>query len=63
MLKPMPSLPPLCDAMAVLMPIELPVDVDQRAAAVAEIDRRVGLDEVLIDQGVFLRVGEPVRGH
>ena len=33
---------------------QLAVDVDQRAATVAEIDRRVGLNEVLVDEGVFL---------
>ena len=45
--KPMPSEPPVCEKIVLLMPIRLPARVDQRAAGVAGIDRRVGLDEVL----------------
>ena len=33
-------------APAVLIPISLPVDVDERAAGVAGVDGRVGLDHV-----------------
>ena len=47
MLKATPLLLPLCDAMAVLMPITSPSQVDQRAAAGAGVDRGVGLQEVL----------------
>ena len=45
--KPMPSTPRFLATMAVLMPTSSPLGVDQRAARVAEVDRRVGLDEVL----------------
>ena len=47
MAKPMPSLPPELLAMAVLMPMISPRRLHQRAAAVAGIDGRVGLQEVL----------------
>ena len=43
MAKPMPCASP---ATAVLMPMTLPLGVEQRAAAVAGVDRGVGLDEV-----------------
>ena len=48
MAKPMPMLPPLRDRMALLMPTSSPREVDQRAAGVAGIDGRVGLDEVFV---------------
>ena len=43
----MPMLPPDGDRICELMPISSPRGVDQRAAGVALVDRRVGLDEVL----------------
>ena len=43
--KPTPSLPPELLAMAVLMPMISPWRLHQRAAAVAGIDGRVGLEE------------------
>ena len=43
MAKPMPCASP---AMAVLMPMSAPPDIHERAAAVAGVDGRVGLDEV-----------------
>ena len=45
--KPMPSLPPELLAMAVLMPMISPRRLHKRAAAVAGIDGRVGLQKVL----------------
>ena len=45
--KPMPIEPPDCEKIVLLMPIRLPAAVDQRAAGIAGIDRRVGLDEIL----------------
>ena len=47
MANPTPWLPPLLDEMAVLMPITSPSQVHQRTAAVARIDRGIGLQEVL----------------
>ena len=44
---PMPSQPPLCERIATLIPTRRPGGVDQRAARVPGIDRRVGLNEVL----------------
>ena len=46
--KPRPMLPPEGDRICALMPTSSPCDVDQRAAGVALVDRRVGLQEVLV---------------
>ncbi len=46
--KPRPMLPSLGVRICELMPISSPVGVDERAAGVAVVDRRVGLQEVLI---------------
>ncbi len=56
--KPMPMLPPVRDRIAELMPTSSPVEVDQRAARVARVDRRVGLDEVLVALRVDARAPE-----
>ena len=48
MVNPIPSLPPELLAMAVLMPITSPAQVQQRAAAVAGVDGRIGLEEILV---------------
>ena len=34
--------------MAVLMPMTLPRSIDQRPAAIARVDRRIGLQEILM---------------
>ncbi len=46
--KPIPMLPPLREMIAELMPDELALEVHERAARVAGIDRRVRLNEVLV---------------
>ena len=46
----MPSLPPDCERMSVLIPTTTAVGVDERPAAVARVDRRVGLH---VDHRVF----------
>ncbi len=48
MAKPMPMLPPVRLKMAVLMPTTSPFEVEQGPARVAGVDRRVGLDEVVV---------------
>ena len=47
MAKPMPTEPPDCEKIMVLMPTSLPVHVDERAAGVAGVDGGVGLQEHL----------------
>ena len=44
----MPMLPPVRERIAELMPTSSPLEVHERAAGVAGVDRRVGLDEVLV---------------
>ena len=56
--KPMPMLPPDGERICELMPISSPLRVDQRAAGVALVDRRVGLDEVLV-AAVAAAAGRP----
>ena len=46
--KPTPTLPPPGVKMAVLMPMSSPLQVDERAAGIARIDRGVRLNEVLV---------------
>jgi hypothetical protein len=43
----MPIDPPDCEKIVLLMPIRLPLLSTERAAGIAGIDRRVGLDEIL----------------
>ena len=58
MAKPMPSEPPLREKIAVLMPDELAIHIDQRPARIAGIDGGVGLDEELIVRDADLRPGK-----
>ncbi len=46
--KPMPMLPPVRLKIAVLMPIDFAAQIDQRPAGVTRIDRRVGLNEIIV---------------
>ena len=46
--KLMPMLPPVPERIAVFTPRSWPLMADERAARVAGIDRRVGLDEVFV---------------
>jgi hypothetical protein len=55
MAKPMPCEPPEREKIAVLTPASRPGHVDQRAAGIAGIDRRIGLDEELIVGDADLR--------
>ena len=55
MAKPTPCEPPEREKIAVLTPNELAGEIDQRAAGIARIDRRVGLDEELIVGDADLR--------
>ena len=48
MAKPMPTLPPDGEKIAVLTPMTLPSHVEGRAARVAAVDRGVDLDEVVV---------------
>ena len=50
--KPMPTEPPVGDRIAVLMPITSPVHVEERAAGIALVDGRVGLDVVVVGSGL-----------
>ena len=50
--KPMPTEPPVGDRMAVLMPMTSPFHVEQRAAGIALVDGRVGLDVVVVGAGL-----------
>ena len=59
--KPMPTLPPARPMIAVLMPTSSPLQVHERAAGVARIDRGVGLDEVLV--ALDARPLRPERAH
>ncbi len=67
--KPMPTLPlPPLVWICELMPITLPLDVDQRAAGVAGVDRGVGLDHVRDREAVgrldlALQGGDDAGGH
>ena len=56
MAKPMPIEPPVGEMIAVLMPIDLAVHVEQRAAGVAAVDGGVGLDEVVVGAGIDVAV-------
>ena len=51
MAKPMPTLPPDGEKMAVLTPTTSPLVVEGRAARIAAIDRRVDLQEIVIGAG------------
>ena len=55
MAKPMPCEPPEREKIAVLTPTSRPVEIDQRAAGIAGIDRGIGLDEELIVGDADLR--------
>ncbi len=66
MANPMPMFPPEREKIAVLMPMQVAFCIDQGAAGVAGIDRRIGLDEVL--EGVDAELIAPeraddARGH
>ena len=52
----MPIEPPVGEMIAVLMPIDLAVHVEQRAAGIAAVDRGVGLDEVVVGPGIDVAV-------
>ncbi len=52
----MPTLPPVGEMSAVLMPMTLPFEVEHRAARIAHVDRRVGLDVAVVDAGVEVAV-------
>ena len=56
MAKPMPIEPPVGEMIAVLMPIDLAIHVEQRAAGIAAIDGGVGLDEVVVGPGIDVAV-------
>jgi len=61
MLKPTPSLCPDPLAMAVLMPMTSPRRADERPAAIAWVDRRIGLHEVLKTVASYRRVSNSRR--
>ena len=64
--KPMPSEPPDCEKIVLLMPIRLPAASTSAPPGVAGIDRGVGLDEILeaVDAEMVAaeRADDP-RGH
>ena len=51
MAKPMPTLPPDGEKIAVLTPTTSPCGVEGRAARIAAVDRRVDLQEVVVRSG------------
>ena len=62
----MPTEPPVCDTDRRIDPDQPPVDIDQRAAGIAGIDRGVGLDEeaVVRNAGLGARQGrDDALGH
>ena len=46
--KPMPMLPPVRERIARVDADQLAAQVDERAAGIAGVDRRVGLDEIFV---------------
>ena len=65
MAKPMPTEPPDGEKIAVLMPMTSPLHVEHRTAGVAPVDRRVGLEEVVVGSGVDVAGagGNDAGGH
>ena len=61
MAKPMPTLPPDGETIAVLTPTTSPASVEGRAAGVAAVDRRVDLDEVVVGTGADVARRAPRR--
>ena len=56
--KPMPMLPPLPEKMALFTPTSCALQIHERAAGIARIDRRIGLNEVLIRLGIVVGAAE-----
>ena len=54
--KPMPIEPPDGEMIAVLTPIDLAVEVEQRAARIAAVDGGVGLDVIVVGPGIDVAV-------
>ena len=61
----MPIEPPDGEMIAVLMPIDLAVEVEQRSAGIAAVDGGVGLDVVVVGAGIDVAVArrDDARGH
>ena len=63
--KPMPIEPPDGEMIAVLTPIDLAVEVEQRAAGIAAINGGVGLDVIVVRAGIDVAVArrDDAGGH
>ena len=50
--NPMPTLPPVGEKIAVLMPMTSPFQVEHRAARIAAVDGGVGLQKIVVGTGI-----------